>query len=161
MDAPNLYIKVPGTVEGIGAIRTLVSEGRSINVTLIFSLERYAEVMEAYISGLEACPLDDLSTVSSVASFFISRVDAAVDAKLVALGTDEALALKGKAAIAQGQIAYERFQATFSGERWDALAARGARQAAALGLDIDERSVLPRHALCRHAHRSQYGQHAA
>lgn len=127
ISAPNLYIKVPGTVEGIPAIQTLISEGRSINVTLIFSLERYARVMEAYIAGLEACELEDLSSVSSVASFFISRVDVNVDARLNAIGGDEALALRGKAAVAQGQIAYEMFRSTFSGERWDALAARGAR----------------------------------
>ncbi|MEZ5225130.1 MAG: transaldolase [Acidimicrobiales bacterium] len=126
IDAPNLYIKVPATVEGVGAIQTLVSEGRSINVTLIFSLSRYQAVMEAYLAGLEAFG-GDLSTVSSVASFFISRVDVEVDKRLAAIGTDEALALRGKAAIAQGVLAYELFQQTFSGARWEALAAKGAR----------------------------------
>ena len=127
IDAPNLYVKVPATVEGVSAIHTLIGEGRSINVTLIFSLERYADVMEAYIGGLERCGLEDLSSISSVASFFISRVDVEVDRRLDDIGTDAALALKGKAAIAQGQLAYQRFQETFSGARWEALAAKGAR----------------------------------
>ncbi len=126
IDAPNVYIKVPATVEGVGAIETLVGEGRSINVTLIFSLSRYQAVMEAYLSGLEAFD-GDLRTVSSVASFFISRVDVEVDKRLSAIGTDEANALKGKAAIAQGVLAYELFQQTVAGERWAALEAKGAR----------------------------------
>ena len=127
IDAPNLYVKVPATAEGIPAIRTLISEGRSINVTLIFGLDRYREVMEAYISGLEACEAEDLSSISSVASFFISRVDVEVDRRLEEIGTDEALALRGKAAIAQGQLAYQLFLETFRGDRWQALEARGAR----------------------------------
>lgn len=127
IEAPNLYVKVPATREGVSAVETLIGEGRSINVTLIFSLNRYRDVMEAYIAGLEACQLQDLSTVSSVASFFISRVDVNVDKRLNEIGTEEALALRGKAAVAQGQIAYELFQKTFIGDRWDALAARGAR----------------------------------
>lgn len=127
IDAPNLYIKVPATAEGVPAIRTLIGEGRSVNVTLIFGLERYAEVMEAYIAGLEAAPIDDLSSISSVASFFISRVDVEVDRRLEEIGTGQALALRGKAAVAQGQLAYQRFLDTFSGPRWEALVARGAR----------------------------------
>ncbi len=127
IEGSNLYVKVPATKEGVPAIRTLVSEGRSINVTLIFSLKRYQDVMEAYLAGLESCDLEDLSSVSSVASFFISRVDVNVDGRLNEIGTDEALALRGKAAIAQGKLAYELFQQTFVGERWDALAAKGAR----------------------------------
>ena len=131
INAPNVFIKVPATAEGVPAVRTLIAEGRSINVTLIFSLSRYADVMDAYISGLEdhaaAHPDADLSTIASVASFFISRVDVNVDRRLEEIGTDEATSLMGKAAIAQGKIAYEQFVATFSGDRWDALAARGAR----------------------------------
>ena len=127
IEAPNLYIKVPATAAGIPAIRTLIGEGRSINVTLIFSLERYREVMEAYIAGLEDAGLDDLSSISSVASFFISRVDVEVDRRLEEIGTDEALALRGRAAVAQGQLAYQMFLETFTGPRWEALAARGAR----------------------------------
>jgi transaldolase len=123
---PNLYVKVPATAEGVDAIRTLIGEGYSINVTLIFGLDRYDEVMEAYIGGLEAHE-GDLSHIASVASFFVSRVDTEVDRRLEDIGTDEALALRGKAAVAQAQLAYSRFTATFSGPRWDALAARGAR----------------------------------
>jgi transaldolase len=124
--APNLYVKVPATAEGVEAIRTLVGEGRNINVTLIFGLDRYAEVMEAYLSGLEAYD-GDLSKVVSVASFFVSRVDTEVDQRLTAIGSTDALALRGKAAVAQAQLAYGRFLATFSGPRWQALAERGAR----------------------------------
>jgi transaldolase len=127
--APNLFVKIPATAEGIPAIRTMIAEGRSINVTLIFSLERYAEVMEAYIAGLEdrvAAGADDLSSVASVASFFISRVATDIDNRLDLLG-DDAVSLKGRAAVAQGQVAYGRFLDTFSGPRWEALAAKGAR----------------------------------
>ena len=126
IDEPNLYVKVPATAEGVDAIRTLVGEGHSINVTLIFGLDRYAEVMEAYIAGLEAYD-GDLSTVSSVASFFVSRVDTEVDQRLEAIGTDAALELRGKAAVANAQVAYGMFGDTFRGPRWQALAARGAR----------------------------------
>jgi transaldolase len=126
----NLMVKIPGTADGLPAIRQMISEGRNINVTLIFSLDRYAEVMEAYIAGLEQLAVDpdaDLSSVASVASFFISRVDTEVDRRLEAIGSDDALALRGKAAVAQGKLAYRQFQETFSGARWEALAARGAR----------------------------------
>lgn len=124
--APNLYIKIPATAEGLAPIQQMIAEKRSINVTLIFSLDRYAEVMEAYIAGLEAAS-GDLSDISSVASFFISRVDVEVDRRLDEIGTPEALALRGKAAIANGKLAYELFRRTFAGPRWVALAARGAR----------------------------------
>jgi len=126
----NLMVKIPGTEAGLAPIEQMIAEGRNINVTLIFGLDRYAAVMEAYISGLEALAADadaDLSTVASVASFFISRVDTEVDRRLEALGTPEALALCGKAAVAQGKLAYRQFRGTFGGERWEALAARGAR----------------------------------
>jgi transaldolase len=126
IDRPNLYVKIPATAEGIPAIRQMISEGRSVNVTLIFSLDRYADVMEAYVSGLEGCD-GDLSHVSSVASFFISRTDNEVDRRLDAIGTDDALGLRGRTAVAQGQVAYDMFREVFSGERWEALAARGAR----------------------------------
>ena len=124
--APNLYIKIPATAEGLAPIRQMISEKRSINVTLIFSLERYAAVMEAYLAGLEAAP-GDLSDISSVASFFISRVDVEIDRRLDEIGSEEALALKGKAAVANGKLAYELFRQTFSGRRWEALVERGAR----------------------------------
>ena len=126
----NLMVKIPGTEAGLPAIQQMIAEGRSINVTLIFSLDGYASVMEAYIAGLEQFADDpdaDLSQVSSVASFFISRVDTEVDRRLEAIGTDEALALRGKAAVAQAKLAYRLFQETFSGPRWQALAERGAR----------------------------------
>ncbi len=125
LDQPNLYVKIPGTAEGLAPIRQMIAEKRSINVTLIFSLDRYADVMEAYISGLEQAE-GDLASVSSVASFFISRLDVEVDHRLEVIGTREALSLRGKAAVANGQLAYALFEETFSGPRWDALAARGA-----------------------------------
>ncbi len=123
---PNLMVKIPGTAEGLPSVRQMISEGRNINVTLIFSLDRYAEVREAYLAGLEAFD-GDLSTVNSVASFFVSRVDTEVDRRLEKIGTPAALALRGKAAVAQAKLAYRDFRATFSGSRWDALAARGAK----------------------------------
>jgi len=126
IDEPNLYIKIPGTEEGLPAIEQVIAEGRSVNVTLLFSLERYREVMEAYIRGLERHD-GDLATISSVASFFISRVDSEADARLEQVGSPEALALRGRVAIANAKLAYEAFLETFTGPRWEALAARGAR----------------------------------
>lgn len=124
---PNLLVKIPATAEGIPAIRQMISEGRNINVTLIFSLERYAAVMEAYISGLEAFVAGggDPAGVHSVASFFISRVDTEVDRRLEALGTTD---LEGRAGVAQGKLAYALFTQTFAGSRWAALEAKGARR---------------------------------
>ncbi|NNE74590.1 MAG: transaldolase, partial [Acidimicrobiales bacterium] len=131
IDEPNLYVKIPGTAEGIPAIQQMIAEGRNINVTLLFSIDRYREVMEAYIAGLEqysaANPEADLSRISSVASFFISRVDKEVDGRLDVIGTPEATELRGKVAIANGVLAYEAFRETFAGARWESLAARGAR----------------------------------
>lgn len=125
----NVMIKIPATKEGIPAIRTMIAEGRSVNVTLIFSLERYGEVIEAYLAGLEdrlAAGVRDLSPIASVGSFFISRVDTEVDRQLSSLG-GAAATLCGKAAVAQGQLAYGIFQEKFSGERWQRLARHGAR----------------------------------
>jgi transaldolase len=131
LQTPNLYIKVPATPEGIPAVRTLIGEGISVNVTLIFGLERYAEVMEAYIAGLQdhagSHPEVDLGSISSVASFFVSRVDVEVDRRLDEIGTGAAEALLGKAAIANAKLAYQMFEKAFSGPRWEALAAHGAR----------------------------------
>ena len=124
--APNLLVKIPGTAECVAAVRTMISEGRSINVTLIFTLDRYEAIIEAYLAGLEAAS-GDLSTIASVASFFISRVDTEIDRRLDAIGSPEALALRGTAAVTQAQLAYGIFLNRFSGPRWDALAARGAR----------------------------------
>jgi transaldolase len=125
IDRPNLMVKIPATAEGVPAIQQMIAAGRNINVTLIFSLDRYREVMEAYVSGLEACD-GDLSRIASVASFFISRVDTETDRRLEAIGTPEALALRGKAAVAQGKLAYKLFTECFAGPRWEALQARGA-----------------------------------
>jgi transaldolase len=130
IDRRNLMVKIPGTEEGLAPIEQMIAEGRCINVTLIFSLTRYEAVIEAYIAGLERLAADpdaDLSRVASVASFFISRVDSEVDRRLEAIGTDAALALRGKAAVAQGKLAYQLFLDRFSGDRWNALADRGAR----------------------------------
>lgn len=127
---PNLMVKIPATEAGVDAIQAMIAEGRNINVTLIFSLDRYEAVMEAYIRGLELYAAKRgaaLSSVSSVASFFISRVDTEIDRRLEAIGTPEALELRGKGAIAQGKLAYQLFQKTFGGHRWEALAAKGAR----------------------------------
>ena len=124
--APNLYVKIPGTAEGLAPIEEMIAEKRSINVTLIFGVERYLEVAEAYLSGLERAE-GDLSTVSSVASFFVSRIDTEVDRRLEAIGTPEALQLRGKAAVANAKVAYSHFLGLFDGPRWAALAARGAR----------------------------------
>jgi transaldolase len=123
---PNLYVKIPATVEGLAPIRQMISERRSINVTLIFSLARYDEVIEAFLSGLEAAE-GDLSRVSSVASFFVSRVDTEVDRRLDEIGTPDALALRGKAAVANAKLAYRLFEDRFAGPRWEALVARGAQ----------------------------------
>ena len=126
----NVMIKIPATKEGIPVIRTMISEGRNVNVTLIFSLDRYQQVMDAYIDGLEQLSntsSESLAGVASVASFFISRVDTEIDRRLVAVGTDEAASLCGTAAISQAKIAYQLFTQTFSGPRWSALVRRGAR----------------------------------
>ncbi|HXW33132.1 MAG TPA: transaldolase [Acidimicrobiales bacterium] len=137
INLPNLFVKIPATIEGVDAIRTMIGEGRSINVTLIFSLERYTQVMEAYLGGLEdllAKGTSDLSGVRSVASFFVSRVDTEVDRRLEAAASgagegarQELLAARGTAALAQAQVAYQRFLGTFRDDRWDALVARGAK----------------------------------
>jgi transaldolase len=127
VDRPNLFIKIPATVEGLPAITQCLSEGISVNVTLIFSLERYAEVIDAFMSGLEAAAGRDVATISSVASFFVSRVDTEVDARLDKLGTPEAQALRGKAALANARLAYQLYEEKFGSSRWEALSVRGAR----------------------------------
>lgn len=129
IDRPNLLVKIPATRAGIPAIAALIGEGISINVTLIFSLQRYREVMGAYLDGLETFRSigGDVSKVASVASFFVSRVDSEVDPRLESIGSDEALGLRGKAAIANALAAYDEFLQMFRGPRWEALAADGAR----------------------------------
>jgi transaldolase len=126
--APNLFVKIPATAEGVPAIQAMIAEGRSINITLIFSLVRYGQIIEAYLSGLEAFVErgGDPSTVHSVASFFVSRVDTEVDRRLETAGTDQALALRGQAAVGQAKLAYRLFRDRFSGPRWQRLAGLGA-----------------------------------
>jgi transaldolase len=128
IDRPNLFVKIPATVPGLVAIEECTAHGRSINVTLIFSLERYAAVAESYIRGLERLVTGggDPSAVASVASFFVSRVDTEADKRLEAIGTEEALALRGKLAVANAKLAYRRYGEIFSDGRWEALAERGA-----------------------------------
>jgi transaldolase len=129
VDRPNMYIKIPATAEGVPAITATLAEGISVNVTLIFSLERYSEVIDAYMAGLEQAAANghDISTIASVASFFVSRVDTEVDKRLTAIGTPEALALKSKAAIANARLAYELYEQKLATPRWQALAAKGAK----------------------------------
>lgn len=124
----NVLIKIPATTAGAPAIAAALGEGMSVNVTLIFGIERYREVLEAYLRGLEqAHQADiDLSRLHSVASFFVSRVDSEIDARLEAIGTPEALGLRGKAGVANARLAYEAYEQTFTGERWERLAAAGA-----------------------------------
>jgi transaldolase len=125
---PNVMIKIPATQAGLPAIREMIAEGRNVNVTLIFSLSRYQDVMDAYIDGLEQrmASGSPVSNIASVASFFISRVDNEIDKRLDALSTPAALALRGTAAVNQARLAYAAFQKTFSGPRWEALAKAGA-----------------------------------
>lgn len=128
VNRPNVYIKIPATHEGIPAIETMVSEGFNINITLMFSLGQYDDVAEAYISGLEKLARErgDLSKVTSVASFFVSRMDVMVDEKLEDLDSPEADELKGKIGIANAKMAYQRFKETFKGDRWQKLEVQGA-----------------------------------
>ncbi|MEU6598386.1 transaldolase [Streptomyces flaveolus] len=125
VDRPNVMIKIPATKAGLPAITEVIGLGISVNVTLIFSLERYREVMAAYLAGLEKARERgvDLAAIHSVASFFVSRVDSEIDKRLTALGTDEALALKGRAALANARLAYEAYEQVFASDRWLALAA--------------------------------------
>ncbi|MFD4412559.1 transaldolase [Streptomyces sp. NPDC058251] len=130
VDRPNVMIKIPATKAGLPAITEVIGLGISVNVTLIFSLERYREVMDAYLAGLEKARAAgiDLSTIHSVASFFVSRVDSEIDKRLAKAGTDEALALKGRAALANARLAYEAYEDVFGGARWTALAPSGAHK---------------------------------
>jgi transaldolase len=129
VDHENVLIKIPATLEGLPAITAVLAEGISVNVTLIFSLERYRAVMNAFLSGLEQARENgkDLSKIESVASFFVSRVDTEVDKRLDAIGTEEAKALKGKAGVANARLAYQAYEEVFSTPRWKTLEAEGAR----------------------------------
>jgi len=129
VDREQVFIKIPATLEGLPAITAALADGISVNVTLIFSLERYRGVMNAYLSGLERARQEgkDLSKIASVASFFVSRVDTEIDKRLDAIGTDEAKALKGKAGVANARLAYQAYEEVFSTPRWKSLEAEGAR----------------------------------
>jgi transaldolase len=129
VDRGNVFIKIPATVEGLEAISATLAEGISVNVTLIFSLERYREVINAFLTGLERAKENghDLSLIHSVASFFVSRVDTEIDKRLDALGTEEAKTLKGKAGLANARLAYQVYQEVFGSERWQLLKDAGAR----------------------------------
>jgi transaldolase len=128
VDRPNLFIKIPATRQGVPAITATLAEGISVNVTLIFSLDRYGEVMDAFLAGMEQAKANghDLSKMGSVASFFVSRVDTEVDKRLDKIGTPQAQALHGKAAIANARLAYQRYEQVFASDRWQALADAGA-----------------------------------
>ncbi|MFJ3617041.1 transaldolase [Streptomyces iakyrus] len=130
VDRPNVMIKIPATKAGLPAITEVIGAGISVNVTLIFSLERYREVTAAYLAGLEKARAAGLglSAIHSVASFFVSRVDSEIDKRLTLLGTDEALALKGLAALANARLAYEAYEQVFDGEPWQALEGAGANR---------------------------------
>ena len=128
VDRPNLLIKSPATLAGLPAITAVLAEGISVNVTLIFSVERHRAVMDAYLAGLEAATQagHDLKRIHSVASFFVSRVDTEIDKRLEAIGTEEALALRGQAGVANARLAYAAFEEVFAGNRWEPLAEEGA-----------------------------------
>ena len=129
VDRPNLFIKIPATAEGLPAITAALAEGISVNVTLIFALQRYSEVIDAYMAGLEQAKANghDISQIASVASFFVSRVDTEVDMRLDKIGTPEAEALRGKAAVANARLAYELYEQKLATPRWAALKDKGAR----------------------------------
>ncbi|MFC1406859.1 transaldolase, partial [Streptacidiphilus cavernicola] len=129
VDRPNTLIKIPATKAGLPAIAEVIGEGISVNVTLIFSLERYRGVMDAFLTGLETAKANghDLSQIESVASFFVSRVDTEIDKRLDKLATPEAKAAKSKAAVANAQLAYQAYEEVFSSDRWKALAEAGAK----------------------------------
>ncbi len=159
LDRPNVMIKVPATAQGVPAIEALIASGVNVNVTLIFSLAHYEAVVRAYIAGLEklAAKGGNLRKVASVASFFVSRIDTAVDKKLQALGNQD---LQGKAAIAGARLVYGRFRAICSWKRWEKLARqRGPRAASPLGEHGHQEPALLRHALCGRTHRPRHGEH--
>ena len=126
---PNVLIKIPATLEGLPAISAVLAEGISVNVTLIFALERYRAVLHAFLEGLERAHAAgrDLTTIHSVASFFVSRVDTEVDKRLSAVGSEAALALRGQAAVANARLAYQAYEEVFATPRWRSLADDGAR----------------------------------
>ena len=165
VDRPNLLIKIPATMAGLPAITSVIAEGISVNVTLIFSVERHRAVMDAYLAGLEAAKEagHDMSKIHSVASFFVSRVDTEIDKRLEKIGTDEALALRGQAGVANARLAYAAYEEVFvGGERFEPLQGRRrAGAAAAVGVDRREEPRLLRHPLRHRAGRPQHREHHA
>ena len=162
VDRPNLLIKIPATVAGLPAITAVIAEGISVNVTLIFSLDRYKAVMAAYIDGLEQAKEGghDISQIHSVASFFVSRVDSEIDKRLKAIGSPEAESLEGEAAIANARLAYQAYEQTFAGDRWDALAGGRCEQAApVVGVHRSQGPQVRRHPLRRGTRCPEHGQH--
>jgi transaldolase len=155
VNRPNVMIKIPATLEGIPAIEEAIASGIRVNVTLIFSLARHEAVIEAYFKGLERLAESggDLSTIASVASFFVSRVDTETDRRL-----PEGHALRGKAAVANAKLAYQLFRERFAGKRWEALAAKGARLQRP-GVDLHQESCVLVDALRRRAHRCRHREH--
>ena len=149
VDRPNLLIKIPATKAGLPAITSTLAEGISVNVTLIFSVERHREVMDAYLAGIEAAKQagHDVSKIHSVASFFVSRVDTEIDSRLEKIGTDEALALRGQAGVANARLAYAAYEEVFvGGQRYaGAQGRRGPRAAAAVGVDRSQEPRILRH----------------
>ena len=128
VDRANLMVKIPGTEAGLPAVRAAIARGVNVNVTLIFGLDRYQAVMDAYLSGLEdrLAAGQSVDGIASVASFFVSRVDTEIDARLAVIGTGDALELRGRSAVAQAQLAYDAFRRTFAGDRWNRLRDAGA-----------------------------------
>ena len=164
VDRPNVLIKIPATVEGLPAISQVIASGIAVNVTLIFSLDRYRAVMNAFLTGLEQARESgqDLSRIRSVASFFVSRVDTEVDKRLDAIGTDEAKALRGKAGVANARLAYQAFEEVFSTPRWQSLADDGSPPAAAaVGVHGSEGPGIRRHDVRHRARRPRHRQHDA
>ena len=161
VDRPNLFVKIPATLPGLVAIEEMISRGKSINVTLIFSLERYREVARAYTRGLQRLVENggDPSGVHSVASFFVSRIDSEADPQLEELGAED---LEGELAIANAKLAYQIYKQVFGGARWQ-QASRERRQhpAPPLGLDLDQEPRLPGHHLRRQPRRPRNRQHHA
>jgi transaldolase len=146
IDKPNLLVKIPATAEGVPAVQAMIAEGRNINVTLIFSLSRYAQIIEAYLSGLETLTSNggDPSKVHSVASFFVSRVDTEVDARLDESDKDRALKLHGQAAVAQARLDYQLFHEQFSSKRWQHLANREANRQPPLWASMSAKNLADR-----------------
>ena len=163
VDRPNLFVKIPATLPGLAAIEDCIAKGKAINVTLIFSLDRYAAVAEAYIKGLERLVAagGDPTLVASVASFFVSRVDTEADRRLEEIG-GQATRLQGKLAIANARLAYRHWQETFTGPRWEFLAGERCDAAAVpVGVHLDEEPRVPRRDVRRGADRAEDGEHDA